>query len=328
MNTPQLEEICRIFGLSGNCTLQQIGGGTAGSASALTCDGRKFLLRTRSTEHRSRASMEYEHAILDAADVKDLPVAAPCRTKTGNSFACIGDDIYELFPWIEGIPFDPGSLSELNSLATTVALFHRSTSAITRHKEGQSREDDPDRLVADLVRFVPDAKPQFADSIRDRLAVLRDEVHRRYPVLPRAVIHGDLHPGNVLFRDGRVAVLFDFDWANRQERFRDVGDCILFFCADRAEPFDTEDIWSLTQAMRIDTARAATFASGYAGVSQIHRSEIDALPIFLSLRWLQMRIRGARKVAEDRREEFLDRGDLFTVLDSFIDVSSNLGWPT
>ena len=272
--------------------------------------------------------MKYEHAILDAADSGGLPVAAPCRTKTGDSFACIEDDIYELFPWIEGTPFDPRSLSELNSLATTVALFHRSTSAIIRHKEGQSREDDPDRLVADLVRFVPDANPRFAAVIKDRLAVLQDEVQRRYPGLPQAVIHGDLHPGNVLFRDGRVAALFDFDWANRQERIRDVGDCILFFCADRAEPFDTEDIWSLTQAMRIDTARAATFASGYAGISQIRRSEIDAMPIVLSLRWLQMRIRGARKVAEDRREEFLDRGDLFTVLDSFIDVSSNLGWPT
>ena len=127
------------------------------------------------------------------------------------------------------------------------------------------------------------------------------------------------HPGRG-FLGGRLVALLDFDWANRRERIRDIGDCLIFFCAERVEAIDPGDIWSLTQGFRIDLRRAAILISAYCEIDGIVASEVAALPTVLSLRWLQMRIRGGRKVSEARRLEFLDRGDLMEVLDAIAEI--------
>lgn len=45
------------------------------------------------------------------------------------------------------------------------------------------------------------------------------------------VIHGDYHPGNVKFQDGKVSGIFDFDWSNADLRCFDVAIALLYFCS-------------------------------------------------------------------------------------------------
>ncbi|MFH0962411.1 MAG: phosphotransferase, partial [Planctomycetota bacterium] len=145
---------------------------------------------------------------------------------------------------------------------------------------------------------------------------LRRELRERvYGKLPEAIIHGDLHPGNVKFAGDRVAGFFDFDWANRWERVRDIGDGALFFTS-RREEFNGEDIWSLTADFTVDEKAAEAFLTAYDSVSRIEKEERKALGSVLAARWLQSRVRGMRKVGKERRMEFLDRGDLFRVLEA------------
>ncbi len=144
--------------------------------------------------------------------------------------------------------------------------------------------------------------------------------------LPHAVIHGDLHPGNILFLDARLVALLDFDWANRREQIRDIGDCLIFFCADRTGQIVPGDIWSLTQGFTIDVSRAVALIQAYSEIDEILPTELLALPRVLSLRWRQMRIRGGRKVEERRRSKFLNRGDLFSVLDGLADFGVEGGY--
>jgi homoserine kinase type II len=136
-----------------------------------------------------------------------------------------------------------------------------------------------------------------------------------YGRLPEAVIHGDLHPGNVLFRGGAVAGIFDFDWANRWERVRDVGDGLLFFAARRGQPMHPGDIWSLTEAVDIDVSSAGAFLGAYESVTPLSAAEREGLPVVMSARWMQIRIRGMRKVRIEERFRFLHRGDLLETYD-------------
>jgi homoserine kinase type II len=53
-----------------------------------------------------------------------------------------------------------------------------------------------------------------------------------YDALPHLAIHGDYHPGNLKFKDGKVVGLFDFDWARMDARCFDVGVAITYFCTD------------------------------------------------------------------------------------------------
>ena len=319
METEFPEKIGNLFGL----TPPEIStgpGGTAGSNYLIQSGGERYLLRTRSEEHNSPESIGYEHALVTALSAAGLPVAPPLKTIDGESSFVHGGKRMEILPWIDGVHHKPGDEREIRSLGRTIAQLHLASKNRFGSKHGQLREDDPNRLIddiGDLFRHVD--RLQIA-SVSSRLDRLRQIEPEHYGSLPRAVIHGDLHPGNILFLGGRLVALLDFDWANRRERIRDIGDCLIFFCAERVEAIDPGDIWSLTQGFRIDLRRAAILISAYCEIDGIVASEVAALPTVLSLRWLQMRIRGGRKVSEARRLEFLDRGDLMEVLDAIAEI--------
>ena len=62
------------------------------------------------------------------------------------------------------------------------------------------------------------------------------------------IIHGDFHPGNVLYSGYHVSAVLDYDYAAPGSVLRDIGDGLMFFAATRGRPFDPDDIWSLAQA--------------------------------------------------------------------------------
>lgn len=71
----------------------------------------------------------------------------------------------------------------------------------------------------------------------------------------------------------------------------------------------------MTSGPRLDEAMARALLQAYESVTPLARPEREMLNDFLAARWMQERIRGMRKVPIDRRLEFLDRGDLFEVLE-------------
>lgn len=150
-------------------------------------------------------------------------------------------------------------------------------------------------------------------SMLDEIEQHLNHVHK----LPQSVVHGDLHPGNVKFRGNEVAGLFDFDWANRRERVRDVADGILFFCYAGDDLPDSSDIWSLTEFRAISPGKASGFLESYNAVTTIDRAEYETLPWIMAARLGQMRIRGMRKVPSCDRIRFLDRGSVVETIMSF-----------
>ncbi len=323
METEYLDLIVDRYGLTGSIEASAGPGGTAGSNLIIRAGQEKYLLRTRSSEHSSSESIDYEHSLIDAISEYGVPVAPPRKTIDGESCFFHHEKIVELLPWIDGEYHTPGDKTEIRSLGRTIAKLHLATKGRFELKHWQLREDDPNRLLEDLTNLFRRDELVSIDSIANRLVSLRDRVRKTYDSLPKAVVHGDLHPGNILFNDGRLVALLDFDWANRRERIRDISDCLIFFCSERVERINPDDIWSLTQGFKIDQHRALILISAYRELNEILGAELLELPTVLSLRWLQMRIRGGRKVDEKRRSMFLDRGNLFRVMDDFAELDFN-----
>jgi len=92
------------------------------------------------------------------------------------------------------------------------------------------------------------------------------------------VIHGDWHPGNLLFRGPAVAAVVDFDAARAEARAIDVANGALQFSMTMAGPDPAA--WP----EGLDEDRLLAFCRGYDQVEgcRIATSEIGALP------WLMM----------------------------------------
>jgi Ser/Thr protein kinase RdoA (MazF antagonist) len=119
------------------------------------------------------------------------------------------------------------------------------------------------------------------------------------------VIHGDIHPGNVKFKGARVAAVYDFDYLSEQARCRDLVDALMFFAASRREPLNPDDIRSLTQPFVLNPEWCSWLLGGYQQVSKLSELEWSAFPWLIRSQWLQIRLRGSRKVPPEEKLAFV-----------------------
>ena len=107
---------------------------------------------------------------------------------------------------------------------------------------------------------------EVASGLAAELSAELDILERDWPSgLPSGVIHGDLFPDNVFFRDGRLTGLIDFYFACNDMFAYDLGVCLNAWC------FEPDLSFNITKARRLLTA--------YRRVRDFSADELDALPL-------------------------------------------------
>jgi Ser/Thr protein kinase RdoA (MazF antagonist) len=306
----ELGEIREISGL----------GGTAAPKWRIQQANRKFVLRQRQNEFALPGMINFDHQMLTKLHSTGLPVPYPQTAKNGRTWVECDGNVYELLSWIEGKPFTQGDVKAIAGLAKFMAQFHLASSDdISAGKEEMKREDHPELLMP-YVRKLDSLCRKGCERdkikrIREQVFILNDRLeHELYYKLPTAVIHGDVHPGNVMFDGSRVSSVYDFDYMSVQARVRDICDCMAFFTSTRERDFDVNDIYSLTQAFTFDYNLSVVFLNEYSKVIPLAEIEFAALPLILRSLWLNMRLRGCRKVVDDKKIEFV-LDDFWRMLD-------------
>lgn len=309
--------VLRAFDLGEPSAVRRLGG-TATLKFAVEVPEGPFVVRARPAEFADEKFIRFDHECLRRLAERSLPVPRPQRRADGTSWLPTEQGVFEVLLWIEGEPFREGDRASITSLGTFLARFHLALCEdIPAGKEGVLREDHPDLLVVYVEQLRELARTPQAIAQVDRLArqleLVRNSLDREfYPGLSRAVIHGDIHPGNVKFKGAEVAAVYDFDYLNLQARCRDLVDALMFFAANRRQPLNPDDIRSLTQPFVPDAERFAWLLSGYQQVSRLTDLEWKALPWLMRSQWLQIRLRGSRKVRPEERMAF--------VMDRFFEV--------
>ncbi len=177
-------------------------------------------------------------------------------------------------------------------------------------KRNPLREDHPQLMEPYLAALGGLAADPSDRRQLEQLARQLDRVRREldaglYQRLPQTIIHGDLHPGNLRFRQTQVAAVYDFDYVSVQARARDISDAIMFFASRREGTTDYNDIRSLTRPLVPDLRRCRSLLAGYCGIAALDADEWDALPRLIRSRWIQIRLRGARKVPQSEKLRFV-----------------------
>jgi homoserine kinase type II len=97
---------------------------------------------------------------------------------------------------------------------------------------------------------------------RQRYRNLRELSALHYPDLPDRVVHGDFHEWNLLFQDGQLSGLLDFDWCRRDALAADIASTLA--------PYSN---W--------EAAATRSFLEGYEAVRQLDDSEWTLLPALM-----------------------------------------------
>jgi Ser/Thr protein kinase RdoA (MazF antagonist) len=172
-------------------------------------DGSKIIAKFYRPERLTDAAIREEHAFLAELAAAELPCIAPLRSESGDTLLLHSGYRFALFPRQGGHAPNLESEDNLRVLGRTLARIHRvGRSGRFRHRPKFTVDrlgtESRDFVLAN--QFVPDELIDAYSSVTTHLLARIEGL-----TLPaNGRIHGDCHPGNVLWRDDAPHFV-DFD---------------------------------------------------------------------------------------------------------------------
>jgi homoserine kinase type II len=219
-------------------------------------------------------------AVLAGLAKSGLPIPVPVAGPGGDPVVEIEGRIFYLFPWIEGarIPGLDLTTTQIDGLGVLLGRLHSNlndpslglpaneivtSKVVTEH----DAHDRADRFAAVIA-----ARPHrdaFDDKAAEALRRRRDliDAHRgsrpsvTVPDVPTGWVHGDFHSTNLLWNDGRVAAVLDWDRLRAQPLGEEVvRAALLHFKSDDGQ---------------LDLSRVAVFIESYRSVVPLGADALD-----------------------------------------------------
>jgi len=319
MNIQWVDKILKFYPFGSSLKVIE-GGGTANLNLVVETEKGKFFLKRRRPQYASRERIIFESFFQNYLKKRGLPVHPPLKTKEGKNFVIREDKVFQLYPYVEGGIFSEENLKGLVEVSTILGRFHLTANSFSPPVPKElPRYDDPRIMGEKLQKVRKIAKKEEREKIdfliNLALRIEKELPDKLYHSLFHTYIHGDFHPVNLKFKEGKVVGIFDFDWVSLQPRLRDIADGILFFASLKKEKYQTNDIASLTQAVNFDLKRTKTLLQFYEESAKLSSEERKLLPWFIRARWLNCRVEGMKKVSKEKRIPYLLK-DIFKPLNS------------
>ena len=247
----------------------------------------KFLFKRRTRGRDDRAKVAFTHQIQQTLAAQNFPLPHLIETRDEeSSLLAIEASIYEMFEYIEGGSYD-GSLDATYHAGHILGLHHKLLEDFQGDFKPPTGSYHNARAIHKAVRNTVSSLPlegrPSADVVTSTVGILEDAYRScadKVEALglndwPKQMVHGDWHPGNMLFRDRRVVAVIDYDAARLQQRVIDLANGVLQFSilGGRGEP----DKWP----EYVDTSRFKRFMRGCDSVGMISKREIEAVPYLM-----------------------------------------------
>ncbi len=159
-------------------------------------------------------------ALLDHLAERGVPVPRAIRDRSGAQLQIVADRPACLIEFLPGLSVTQPNPAQARATGAALGQMHRALADFPLERPNALGIDGWHALTA---RCGP-ALDTIADGLKDRVAHELDWLDRHWPAaLPRAVVHGDLFPDNVLMRGDAVGGLIDFYFACTEIRAWDVA---------------------------------------------------------------------------------------------------------
>lgn len=254
----------------------------------IVCGRGKFLLKRRSLQRVTPERMRFSHLLQQVLTQASFPLPRLVATRAGQTALQLRDYLYELYEFVPGERFDR-STQQAAAAAVSLAQFHEVMAGLPATivgPQGDYHDAPGTRTSLHAIGMTLSSHDSFTGdeaelaglmqallSLYDRAAEAAERLELRGQ--PSHLIHGDYHPGNLLFRRGQVAAVLDFDSVRQTQRVIDVANAAMQFSLVR--PARDAQSWP----DRLDEERYFAFIGAYQhtrGLARLNANEISCVP--------------------------------------------------
>ena len=201
----------------------------------------EFLLKRRAVGHDEHSRVVFAHTVQATLAEHRFPVAGLVSTTEGTTLVQHEGRIYELFRFITGKRFDKSNPAA-SEAGRVLAHFH--SILLSNKKEpvvgnGTFHHSQQIPEVLDSISQVLTSYEEASalEGIDDTVEYIRGQYENsakkvqnlEWNSLGSQLVHGDWHPGNMLYADNEIIAVIDFDSLRFQPRITDVANGALQF---------------------------------------------------------------------------------------------------
>lgn len=210
----------------------------------------KYVLRSRALESDTLLRFENEQNLLSAVrSISPLKFPNLLKTKSGQNYIIDGDLMWTAYPMILGDIWC--NWWELDKLADKkIKIIFAALSELHSKTAGKLVDINIGRqynFLNDITKWLLGIGDVISSDERQRIiraikAVndFKTELHDE----DYCFVHGDFHPGNIVFQEDRVIGLLDTDWARKGSYLEDLAYTLMTFLRDYQHPFKfREDLY-------------------------------------------------------------------------------------
>jgi aminoglycoside phosphotransferase (APT) family kinase protein len=251
-----LDEVLSRYELGEIRSVKEVPLGTPASPKAVVdCARGTMLLKRRARGVDAPEMVAFAHEVLLGCLAAGVCVPPLVGTRVqNNSMVQIDDRIYELFVYIDGNA-DPRTKDAARGAGALLGELHNAMDTVAAAGLGWAAPVEAAVIEPARVDRARGVDAEIADAVRGVLT--RAAVHAGGSA--RFLVHGDWHPGNLVFRGDEPVAVCDFDNARSGSRPREVAQGLVQFSLTRGQAGEPLERWPA----EADLDRMAAHWRGY-----------------------------------------------------------------
>ena len=247
----------------------------------------KFLFKRRAKGRDDMTKVAFTHQIQIYLAGQNFPLPHLIGTrKDNNSMLVLEGNIYEMFEFVEGGPYNR-SLDATFHAGRILGLYHKlldgfqsgHTPPHGSYHNAQAIQQAIQNTIGSLPLEGRPPQEELSRTVHSLSEAYENSARQAnelgMPDWADQIVHGDWHPGNMLFKDKRVVAVIDYDAARLHQRVIDFANGALQFSILGG----TED--PATWPAYLDMSRFKRFMRGYDSVNVISKRELQAAPYLM-----------------------------------------------
>ncbi len=260
----------------------------------------EFVLRTYVVDSEAK-KIRHEHRLLRwlAERTLSFVVPVPMPTRNGDTLVPVPHGWQSMSMRLPGARLNwhepeqvsvfGAALGELHmALSQYPNMLHPDNDPLNELQGAHTWISQPIPLALEQLRLPKtSAADQLLDWWQEELAHLLNFVEGTYRTLPWQMIHNDFIPNNILFQEGHVTAVLDFEFTQFDVRVFDVAISLrnMLRIWENAEP------WKTVQQ----------FCVGYGRQIRLSEGEVEAIPLLMRLRnaWRVLKLMRRARVGGD-----------------------------
>jgi homoserine kinase type II len=246
------------------------------NSNFLLTTGRGNFILTLYEKRVKRADLPFFIALMDHLAHNGVACPVPVRARDGEALRELCGRPAAIVTFLNGMW--PRRIEPFHcaALGTALAGLHRAGASFDMARPNDLSLVGWKRLQAACGSRADEVRPGLANELSDELAFFETAWPNG---LPTGVIHADLFPDNVFFRDGELSGLIDFYFACTDFLAYDLAVCLNAWCFEPGGDFNV--------------TKARLLVGNYWAARPLSADEIAALPLLArgsALRFLLTRL--------------------------------------